>query len=250
MRSFIYRVKGFAALRIRKDLNFRRAQETVPALRWLRPRKGERILDIGCGEGTYNYRIALQGAQIFGFDLNPRQLHRAVTYHKTFSTNYFCANADEFPLRSAQFDTVMSLCVFEHLPNDRKTLEEMWRVLRPGGRILLTLDSLSLDRIDEAWRSDHRKRHSVQQFYSSHSIERLLEACGFKLERYRYLLRSRIDLALIQLSYATARMHVIPAVLTRLGLVSFGRMISAVCNLFIKNQRGWTLLIEASRTNP
>ena len=114
MRSFIYRVKGFAALRIRKDLNFRRAQETVPALRWLRPKRGERILDIGCGEGTYNYRIALQGAQIFGFDLNPRQLHRAVTYHKTFSTNYFCANADEFPLRSAQFDTVMSLCAVSY----------------------------------------------------------------------------------------------------------------------------------------
>ena len=145
MSGFMYRSRGLFALRIRKDFNYRRVQETVPALRWLRPKTGERILDIGCGEGTYNYRIALRGAQVFGFDLNQHQLRRAAAYHKTPSTGYFCADASAFPLRSGQFDTVISLCVFEHLPNDRKTLQEMWRVLRPDGRILLTLDSLSLD---------------------------------------------------------------------------------------------------------
>ena len=249
MSGFMYRSRGLFALRIRKDFNFRRVQETVPALRWLRPKTGERILDIGCGEGTYNYRIALRGAQVFGFDLNQHQLRRAAAYHKTPSTGYFCADASAFPLRSGQFDTVISLCVFEHLPNDRKTLQEMWRVLRPDGRILLTLDSLSLDGIGEAWRTEHRERHSVLQFYSHQSVESLLEACGFKLERYRYLLRSRLDLALIRLSYATERMHAVPAALTRLGLVSVGRMVSAVFNMFKKNHRGWTLMIEASRTN-
>lgn len=44
------RLKGLST-RLRKDFNFRRAQETIPALRWLNPKSGERILDIGCGEG-------------------------------------------------------------------------------------------------------------------------------------------------------------------------------------------------------
>ena len=247
----MHRARGFFALRIRKDLNFRRVQETVPALRWLRPGRGERILDIGCGEGTYDYRIALRGARVFGFDLNRKQLRRAAVCHKTPFTGFFCADAGAFPLRSGQFDTVISLCVFEHLPDDRQTLREMWRVLRPGGRILLTLDSLSLERIGAAWRDAHRERHSVLQFYTYPEIGSLLEACGFKLERYRYLLRSRFDLALIRLSYATERMHAIPAALTRLGLVSIGRMASAAFNLFTRNHRGWTLLIEASRmTSP
>lgn len=247
MSGLLYRARGLFALRLRKDLNFRRVQETVPALRWLKPRRGERILDIGCGEGTYDYRVALRGARVFGFDLNRHQLRRAAASHKTSSTGFFCADASAFPLRSGQFDTVMSLCVFEHLPDDRQTLREMWRVLRPGGRILLTLDSLSLDGIGEAWRDEHRERHSVLQFYTRPSVGRLLEACGFELKRHRYLLRSRLDLALIRLSYAAERMHAVPAALTRLGLVSVGRMVSAVFNLFTKNHRGWTLLIEAGR---
>lgn len=250
MSDLLYRARGLFTLRIRKDFNFRRVQETVPALRWLRPRKGERILDIGCGEGTYDYRVALRGARVFGFDLNRNQLRRAQVYHKTPTTGFVCAHADAFPLRSGQFDTVMSLCVFEHLPDDRQTLREMWRVLRPGGRILLTLDSLSLEEIGETWRDAHRDRHSVLQFYTHPSVGSLLEACGFKLIRHRYLLRSRLDLALIRLSYATERMRAVPAAVTRLGLVSVGRTVSAVFNLFTKNQRGWTLLIEAGRMPP
>ena len=250
MSGLLNRARGLFALRLRKDLNFRRVQETVPALRWLKPRRGERILDIGCGEGTYDYRVALRGARVYGFDLNRDQLRRAAASHKMPSTGFFCADASAFPLRSGQFDTVMSLCVFEHLPDDRQTLREMWRVLRPGGRILLTLDSLSLDGIGEAWRDEHRERHSVLQFYTRPSAAQLLEACGFEMKRHRYLLRSRLDLALIRLSYAAERMHAVPAAMTRLGLVSVGRMASAVFNLFTKNHRGWTLLIEAARMSP
>ncbi len=247
MNGLLYRARGLFALRIRKDFNFRRVQETVPALRWLKPRKGERILDIGCGEGTYDYRIALRGARVFGFDLDGNQLRRAQAFHKTPSTGFVCAHADAFPLRSGQFDTVMSLCVFEHLPDDRQTLREMWRVLRPGGRILLTLDSLSLEEIGEAWRDGHRERHSVLQFYTHPSVGSLLEHCGFRLIRHRYLLRSRLDLVLIRLSYATEGMRAVPAAVIRLGLVSAGRTVSAAFNLFTRNHRGWTLLIEAER---
>lgn len=250
MSGLLYHARGLFALRIRKDLNFRRVQETGPALRWLKPRRGERILDIGCGEGTYDYRVALRGAEVFGLDLNRDQLRRAASCHKTPSTGFFCADAGAFPVRSGQFDTVMSLCVFEHLPDDRQTLREMWRVLRPGGRILLTLDSLSLAGIGEAWCDEHRERHSVLQFYTHPSVCLLLEACGFRLIRHRYLLRSRLDLALIRLSYATERMHAVPAALVRLGLVSVGRAVSAVFNLFTKNSGGWTLLIEAGRKTP
>ncbi len=250
MSGLVQRARGLFALRIRKDLNFRRVQETAPALRWLKPAAGERILDIGCGEGSYNYRIALRGARVFGFDLNRDQLRRAAAFHHAPGSGYFCADASAFPLHSSQFDTVMSLCVFEHLPDDRKTLQEMWRVLRPGGRILLTLDSLSLDGIGTAWREAHRGRHAVLQFYTHQTVEPLLKACGFKLERYRYLLRSRLDLSLIRLSYATENMHAVPAALTRLGLITAGRMVSAACNMFKGNHQGWTLLIEASRTDP
>ncbi len=209
----------------------------------------ERILDIGCGEGTYDYRIAWRGARVFGFDLNQSQLRRAMRYHKTPDTAFLSADACAFPLKDEQFDTVMSLCVFEHLPNDRETLRESWRVLRRGGRILLTLDSLSLPGIDEAWRESHCRKHLVNQFYTHQSIEALLAECGFKLERYHYMLRAPADLALIKLSYATERMGAAPAALVRLGPVTKGSVLPALYNLFVKNQQGWTLLIEASKVS-
>lgn len=221
--------------------------ETVPALRWLNPKKGERILDIGCGDGTYNYRIGLRGAQIIGFDLNRMQLKRAIKHHKIPSTGYFCGDATHLPIQAEQFDTVMSLCVFEHLPDDRETLNEVWRVLRPNGRLLLTLDSLSIDAVDEDWRTAHRNRHAVRQFYTHRSIETLLQQCGFKLERYRYLVRSAIDFPLIKLSYAADRRSPVPALLIRVWLVTCGRLLSGIASLFAGRDRGWTLLIEASR---
>lgn len=216
-------------------------------MRWLNPQSGERILDIGCGDGTYNYRIALHGAHVYGFDFSQRQLTHAATYHKTPATGFFCADATHLPVQAEQFDTVMSLCVFEHLPNDRETLKEVWRVLRPDGRVLLTLDSLSIDSVDEEWRAVHRKRHAVRQFYTHQSIGTLLQECGFNLKRHRYLVSSRVDFVLIKLSYAMERMNPVIALIGRTCLVTFGRAISAVMNLFAPKDQGWTLLVEATK---
>lgn len=241
------RLRGFFKVRIRKDFHFRRLLETAPAMRWLKPRAGERILDIGCGDGTYNYRISLRGAQIFGFDMSPFQLKRAVMHHKIPSTGFFCADATYFPVRSEQFDTVMSLCVFEHLPNDQETLREIWRTLKPDGRVLLTLDSLSNDAVNDGWRDVHRERHAVRQFYTHESIRDQLKQNGFTLDRYRYLIRSPYDFALMKLSYATEHMNPVFATLVRAWLVTIGRAISALWNLLAPKDRGWTLLIEASK---
>ncbi|MCH7753629.1 hypothetical protein IH970_00715 [candidate division KSB1 bacterium] len=46
------RIRSYFKLRIRKDWNFRRLMEMTPAMLWLDPKPGERILDIGCGEGN------------------------------------------------------------------------------------------------------------------------------------------------------------------------------------------------------
>jgi len=241
------RIRGFFKIRIRKDFNFRRLLETAPALRWLRPRSGERILDIGCGDGTYNYRIALKGAHIIGLDMNRYQLGRAVSHHKTPGTGFLCADATYIPVRTGHFDTVMSLCVFEHLPHDQETLREAWRILKPKGRVLLTLDSLSNDAVNEEWRLVHQERHAVRQFYTHETIRDLLKGCGFALKRHRYLVSSPHDFLLMKLSYAAERMNPVFAMIIRAWLVTGGRALSWFWNLFAPNDRGWTLLIEARK---
>ena len=58
-------------------LNFRRIEECSTLIRWLDPKPGERILDIGCGDGYYDNIIAKSGAKVTGIDVHERRLSRA-----------------------------------------------------------------------------------------------------------------------------------------------------------------------------
>lgn len=239
------RLRSYFAIRARKDWNFRRMMETTPAMRWLRPRPTDRVLDIGCGNGTYDYRIARRAASVVGFDLNRGELRKAARSHGSEGVLYMASDAHAMPVAQESFDIVLSLCVFEHLPDDLQVLAETHRVLRPGGRLLLTLDSLSLPGVPQAWRDHHMGKHAVRQFYSIAAIEEKLGKRGFRLTRSRYLLRSPIDFSLIRLSYATERMGGVLAFCVRTLLISVGRTLSNVANTVSRQDHGWTLMIEA-----
>ena len=73
------RLRGYFALRMPKDFNFRRLMETAPAMRWLSPKPTDRILDIGCGNGVYDYRIARKAGRVVGFDMLRGELLKAVS---------------------------------------------------------------------------------------------------------------------------------------------------------------------------
>lgn len=181
------RVRGYFKLRIRKDWNFRRLMEMGLAMRWLGPKPGECILDIGCGDGTYDYRIARRGALVIGFDINLEKLLKAAHYHAYNRAIFLKADATEIPVKDGSFDVVVSFCVFEHLKNDQQVLAEANRALRSSGRILLTLDSLSRPDVTNSWRDIHRVRHKICQFYTVSTIETKLQSQGFYLVRFRYL---------------------------------------------------------------
>ena len=241
------RLRGYLTVRMRKDWHFRRVMETVSAMQWLKPRAGERILDIGCGDGTYDYRIAGRGARVVGLDIDRRKLSRAARHHIRRGVVFLDAHAEAIPVKSGSFDAVVSLCVFEHLPNDDQVLAEAYRILRPDGRLLLTLDSLSRPDVPEGWRNRLRKKHSVCQFYTVPTIELKLRQQGFRLTRSRYIMSARLDMRLIRWSYATERMRAIPAALMRTFLVTAGRLMSRLANAGSRVDSGWTLMVEASK---
>ncbi len=241
------RIRGYFKLRIRKDWHFRRVMETAPAMRWLNPQTGERILDIGCGDGTYDYRIARKDSLVTGLEINHQQLLKARRYHAKKNLDLLRANAAAMPVKNGSFDVVVSFCVFEHLQNDDQVLAEVNRALRSGGRLLLTLDSLSRPDVSESWRDNHRVRHEVRQFYTVATIESKLQGQGFRLVRFRYLLSSPIDFSLIKLSYATEKMQPLIANVVRTALITFGRGISTLMGFTSQADNGWTLMVEACK---
>ena len=98
-----------------------------PLLDWLVAQDvgGARVLDAGCGDRPYESLLA--GArEVVGFDLpgNPHaDVHGAI---------------DAIPLDDASFDVVLCLQVLEHVPDPAAAVRELRRVVRPGGRVLLS----------------------------------------------------------------------------------------------------------------
>ena len=222
--------------------------ETSAAMRWLDAKPGERILDIGCGDGTYDYRINRSGAQVVGFDIARYKLRTAVKHHARGGTIYLDANAEKMPIRSESCDAVVSFCVFEHLENDDAVLAEAHRILRSGGRLLLTLDSMSNPEVSDDHRGRLKIEHGVNQFYTVPEISEKLKSGGFQLRRSRYLMGSGLDFQLIRLSYATETMNKVTAALVRTFLVSVGRFASLVAGSGRTAGRGWTLMVESIRS--
>lgn len=100
-------------------------------VRALGPLEGLRVLDLGCGKGRFASRLADAGARVIGLDISSAMLAEAVDLARVR------ASARRLPFADASFDAVVAVEVFEHLPDIAGTLDELARVLRPGGRLAI-----------------------------------------------------------------------------------------------------------------
>jgi SAM-dependent methyltransferase len=92
-----------------------------------------RLLENGCGVGMYAARLAEQAGVVAGIEFD---LPRAVEARQR-ARHIANAAGERLPFAAQSFDAILSHEVLEHVQNDRQAVEEMVRVLRPGGRILL-----------------------------------------------------------------------------------------------------------------
>lgn len=99
------------------------------------------VLEIGCGAGTSSILFALDGAQVTASDLT----HEAVAITKSkfellgLDGEFVQADAENLPFPDNSFDVVFSSGVLHHTPDTQKTIDEIYRVLKPGGRAVVML---------------------------------------------------------------------------------------------------------------
>jgi len=106
------------------------------------------ILDIGCAAGAEVELLGTRGFRIVGIDYSEEMLRFAQQRFIAFDGAHFCrADAESLPFASASFDHVVCLGVFEYLSTYEHCLEEIYRVLRPGGVVIISVPTrVSLDR--------------------------------------------------------------------------------------------------------
>jgi ubiquinone/menaquinone biosynthesis C-methylase UbiE len=121
-----------------------RKYESTLLLEFLKPRPGERILDVGCGTGIFTQEVLDCGAIVTGIDLSVPMLKKAFIRMGNASFTGLCADMSALPFPSNSFDKVFSMTAIEFVADARRAIAELDRVTRKGGRIVVTtLNSLS-----------------------------------------------------------------------------------------------------------
>jgi len=162
------------------DLQYQKTEPWLHILdKYVGSLEGTSILDIGCGFGGLILSCSNLGAHSFGVD--PSHIIHIVREGMVNATGHaiplVCADGRALPFKSESFDVVMSIGVLEHITRAEALVEEMARVLKPGGKFLLFFGPNKRLRFTTS--STHRRISYT--FWTPEDAERLMR----KLQLYR-----------------------------------------------------------------
>jgi SAM-dependent methyltransferase len=109
------------------------------------------VLDVACGPGLLACEFAHVASHVTGIDLTPKMLEQASALQQRLALNNLTwreGDVAHLPFADASFSIVVSRFAFHHLLDPLTVLEEMRRVCRPGGRIVVADSAPSSDKAD------------------------------------------------------------------------------------------------------
>ncbi len=165
-----------------------------PLLRWMRFRQvmpqipvGARLLDVGCGHSATFLKAAadrIESGIGIDFKVKPMRFQNIQTVQLRL--------AEALPFEAASFDVVTMLAVLEHIEHEKPILQEIYRVLKPGGRLVLTVPSIWAQPVLEflSYRLklvDEREIRDHKRYYTRADLEAVLvQETGFRAFHHRY----------------------------------------------------------------
>lgn len=153
---------------------------TVRRVRHILERPGARVLDLCCGTGDLLLALeAARGAAVLGSDFCHPMLTaaRQKVERRSFHSPLFESDAMRMPVRDASLDLITVAFGFRNLANYQKGLEELRRVLRPGGMAAIL----------EFSQPPNRTFAGLYNFYSRHVLPAIGGAVSGSKDAYRYL---------------------------------------------------------------
>lgn len=178
----------------------RRARRIVEGLEF---KDGDRVLEIGCGNGYYLSLLNRLGMKLnlVGIDNVQMALDDAKKFISDSKVKLIYADASKLPFPNNTFDKIVMSEVIEHVQNERVTLHEAYRVLKLGGVLTLTtcnidypflwdpinwvLQHLFNTHIRSGFWAGIWNQHTI--LYKKEKIEQLVKEAGFKIEQSQSL---------------------------------------------------------------
>ena len=114
------------------------AEHAVQLLQAANPQPGQRLLDVGCGNGAAPIHAAKTlGLAVTGVDVDVEQIEAAAaTRERQAGVRFVAADATRLPFANGEFDLVYTNKTTHHIRDWQRALAEMTRVLKPGGYLL------------------------------------------------------------------------------------------------------------------
>ena len=137
--------KGWDWAKVGEDVWLKPSEESIAMLYRWKTQGFKKVLDIGCGKGRHALLFAKHGFEVSATDISASAIEETL---QTLSANgVVChiirADMRDLPFGDGEFDAVFSYLTITHSDTAgvRKTLSEMYRVLKPGGEVFFTLNS-------------------------------------------------------------------------------------------------------------
>lgn len=177
------------------------------------------VLDFGCGSGYLSGMLAAAGCQVTALDLSLDRLGDFARVAQKQNIARILGSVTAAGIKNEIFDLVVCSEVLEHIPEYQQALAEVWRILKPGGRFIVTVpnnEPVVTYTCPHCLKTFYRNDH-VNQFDRKRLTDDLVTA-GFQVEKSK-VFRSKI---LNQFQYHlqfkySAGVRVIDAVLSRLS---------------------------------
>lgn len=135
------------------------------------------MLDVGCGGGVFLRNISDVANQQFGTDIN----YEILSNGKKNTLSETVSDAKQLPYKSESFSLVSVIDILEHVDDDEVAIQELFRVLRTGGWLLISVPAFM------ALFGEHDKLFGHYRRYSRNEITRKVTASGFHIKKATYI---------------------------------------------------------------
>jgi 2-polyprenyl-3-methyl-5-hydroxy-6-metoxy-1,4-benzoquinol methylase len=128
--------------------------------------EGKRVADIACGTGYGTEMLALSGARsVHGMDISEDAVAFCKKHHSAPNATYSVANAQKLAaILDNEFDIVVSFETIEHLHGVEAYLDEMTRILRPGGTFLVSTPDRRISSVLYCYFGRPANKHHVREY--------------------------------------------------------------------------------------
>ncbi len=149
----------------------------------------ENALEIGCGNGNGTKLIKkyFSPNNIIAIDLDKKMIEIAQNRNKDNSVTFRVMDASKLDFPDNHFDVIFDFGIIHHIPNWKDSIQELKRVLKPNGEIIL--EELSIDTFSKGIGKIWRKLldHPYKDMYTNNQFKQYMTETGFKIKNYKVL---------------------------------------------------------------